>query len=46
MCVLALEFCFLEIPSELGVARGFSMHDWESRHDEIILLFVFALDDI
>ena len=46
MCVLALEFCFLEILGELGMAAGFSMHDWESRNNEMILLFVFVLDDI
>ena len=46
VCALGLEFRFLEIPGELGVAAGFSMHDWESRDDEMILLFVFTLDDI
>ena len=46
VCVLVLEFRFLEIPGELGVVAGFSMHDWESRDDEMFLLFEFALDDI
>ena len=46
MCVLALEFRFLEIPDELGVVAGFSMNDWESWDDEMFLLFVFLLDDI
>ena len=46
VCVLALEFRSPEIPGELEVAAGFSMHDWESRGDEMILLFVFVLDDI
>ena len=27
VCVLALEFRFLKILGELGVAAGFSMHD-------------------
>ena len=31
---------------ELGLVAGFSMHDWESRDDEMILLVVFTLDDI
>ena len=46
VCVLVLEFRSPEIPGELGVAAGFSMHDWESRGDEMILLFAFVLDDI
>ena len=46
VCVMALEFRFLEIPSELRMAAGFSMHDWESRDDEMFLLLIFALDDI
>ena len=46
VCVLVLEFRFLEVPGELGVARGFSIYDWESRDDEIFLLFIFVLDDI
>ena len=45
-CVLALEFRFLEILGELGVAAGCLIYDWESRDDEMILLFVFILDDI
>ena len=44
--VLVLEFHFLEIPSELGVVAVFSIYDWESRHDEIFLLFIFILDHI
>ena len=46
VCVLALEFRFLEILGELGVVAGCLMHDWESRDDEMILLFVLILDDI
>ena len=49
MCVVALEFRFLDIPDELGVAAGFSMYDWESwddDDDEMIFLFIFVLDDI
>ena len=46
MCVLVLEFRFLEIPDEFGVVAGFSLYDWEFRDDEIFLLFVSILDDI
>ena len=43
---MVLEFRFLEIPGKLEMAAAFSMHDWESRNDEMILLFIFILDDI
>ena len=45
VCMLVLEFRFVELPGELGAVVGISIHDWEFRDDEMILLIVFILDD-
>ena len=38
VCVFSLCVRLLGIPGELGVVVGLSIHDWESRDDELGLL--------